>query len=401
MQTQQRMLKELVKAKVEGDNDIVNVEDLEFKDVEEDKGPDPYALEDVPGIGPVSQKALAKAGFYTTFQIVCKNPTWLKEVCNMDRNKANESFAYMKKKLIDAGLLNKQEFSAKTLLEERKKIPRLSTGSKKIDALLDGGLESGMITMLYGEEGAGKTQNSHNWVVQCLRPQSEGGFAEEGKELPNVLYIDTENTFRPERIVSILSGKKMIPSSIPTKLQKKLTDNKILLKEELKELQDAKDAMEKDSGDFLDHIIVQKASDATQQMALIQNAVASIYPMNIKLVVIDSGTALFRNAYLGRGNMKTRIDLMNEMVTDCKALAENCHVPVIFVNQIYNAPEEQYGLDPDKPYGGHIIGHSIPYFLKVMKSGATHRKMRVVKSPKDDQSDCKFDIVAGGIADVP
>jgi len=360
---------------------------------------DPYSLDDVPGLGPVSMKALAKEGFHNAFQVCCKNPTWLKEVTGMDRDKAAKAFDYMKKKLIEAGIFNKQEFSAAELLDIRETIPRLKTGCRSIDALLDGGIECDSIYEFFGKNGSGKTQNSHNFAVQCLRPKEDGGFAEEGKDLPVVLYIDTENTFRPERIVSILAGKGLI-TNISAKLRKKLDDLKVLTKDEQKELDEIRAKQKEEAKPYLDQIIVQKASDAMQQMKLIQNAISMVEPMNIRLVIVDSGTALFRSGYLGRGNMKTKFDLMNEMIADLKALAENGHLPVVFVNQVYNAPDETWGQDPDVPYGGNIIGHAIPYIIKLAKSGANHRLMRVVKSPKDDSNDGKFDIVEGGIGEI-
>lgn len=359
---------------------------------------DPYSLEDVPGLGPVSMKALNKEGFYNTFQVICKNPTWLKEVTGMERNKAAKAFSYMKQKLIDAGLINKQEFSATELLEEREKIKRLATGCNAIDHLLGGGVEAGAITEIFGENGGGKTQTGHTLTVQCLRPEADGGFAEEGKEMPTVLYIDTENTFRPERIVTILSGKGLI-SSIPEKIKKKLLENKILTADEISELDKSKTKQKEEAKKYLDQIIVQKASDAMQEMALIQNAISMIKNLNIKLLIVDSGTALFRSDYLGRGNMKSKFDLMNEMIHDLKAIAENSHIPVIFINQIYHKPDEMFGQDPDIPYGGNIIGHAIPYRIKVMKSGRKHQ-MRIIKSPMSDNIDCKFDIGESGLIDI-
>jgi len=374
-----------------------NLIEVEPDKVSKEKSIDPYSLEDVPGLGPVSMKALAKEGFHTSFQVICKNPTWLKEVTGMDRNKAADAFQYMKSKLIDAGILNKQEFSATELLELREKIPRLATGCKSIDNLLDGGIEFGSIYEFVGENGSGKTQNSHNFAVQALRPVKEGGSAEEGKELPTVIYVDTENTFRPERIVTMLAGKGMI-MDLPEKLKKKILENKVLTIDERKEYDSEKLKQKKEATKFLDQIIVQKASDAMQQMSIIQNIISLVETMNIKLVIVDSGTALFRSGYLGRGNMKTKFDLMNEMIADLKALAENGHIPVVFVNQIYHKPDEMYGADPDIPYGGNIIGHAIPYIIKLMKSGRQH-KMWIKKSPKDDNNDCKFQIDASGIID--
>merc|ERR1712124_79861 len=51
----------------------------------------------------------------------------------------------------------------------------LSTGSKDLDELLGGGIETGSITELYGEFRTGKTQLCHTLCVTCQLPLDQGG----------------------------------------------------------------------------------------------------------------------------------------------------------------------------------------------------------------------------------
>src|SRR3990167_1251498 len=368
------------------------------KPEKKEKEIDPLSLDDVPGLGPVSLKALARHGFYTTFQIICKNPTWLKEVTGMDRDKAGDAFTYMKNKLIVAGLISPQEMSASELLVYRESVERIAIGCNALDGLLRGGIEMGCVTEFYGENGAGKTQTSHTLAIQVQRPKAEGGMAEEGKDPPIVLYIDTENTCRPEMMMTILEGKKLI-SQTPAKIKEKLLGQKVLSVEEAGILKEVREKQKIEGAKYLDNIVVQKVSDALQQMNIIQNAIGLIKTLNVKLIIVDSGTALFRSDYLGRGNTKTKFDLMNEMIHDLKTIAVNGNVAVLFINQIYNKPDEMYGADPDIPYGGNVIGHPITYRIKLSKSGRFH-KAKIIKSPMWDIDDVKFDIGEGGIIDV-
>ncbi len=74
---------------------------------------------------------------------------------------------------------------------------QVTTGSKELDKLLNGGIETGSITELFGEFRTGKSQLCHTMAVTCQLPIDMGGA--EGK----CLYIDTEGTFRPERLLAV------------------------------------------------------------------------------------------------------------------------------------------------------------------------------------------------------
>lgn len=78
-----------------------------------------------------------------------------------------------------------------------KDIITISTGSSDLDALLGGGIETGSITEIFGEFRTGKTQLCHTLCVTSQKPLDQGGA--EGR----IIYIDTEGTFRPQKLVAI------------------------------------------------------------------------------------------------------------------------------------------------------------------------------------------------------
>lgn len=93
--------------------------------------------------------------------------------------------------------------SARTFHQMRSEVVMLTTGSKELDKLLGGGIETGSITEIFGEFRCGKTQICHTLAVTCQLPISQNGG--EGK----ALYIDTEGTFRPERLSAIAQRYNM------------------------------------------------------------------------------------------------------------------------------------------------------------------------------------------------
>lgn len=359
---------------------------------------DPLSFEDVPGLGPTKIAVLKKEGWTTTQEIICKTPMFLKEITGMDMIQAGEAFAYMKKKLTKAGIIGLQEMNAMELLRERQKIQRVSMGCKSLDRLLNGGVECKSITEFYGEKGSGKTQISHTLAIQVQRPIEEGGLKEPGKPPPIVLYIDTEGTCRPERFITILSGKKLI-SDYPEALKQKILDDKIFSPEERKLWDDTKKKLEKEAEKYLNNIQIQKATSTYQQFSLVRNAVQSMQHMNVKLIILDSGTALFRREFLERGVSKARSNLLNDMLGDLKLLALHYNIPIIFINQIYHKPDVSYGKDDVYAYGGNIVAHTVPYSIKLEKFIKTN-KATIMKSPYQANDEARFVVTYGGLSDV-
>lgn len=359
---------------------------------------DPLSFDDVPGLGPAKIKALNKEGWTTTIQIICKTPTFLKEITGMDKDQAGEAFAYMKKKLIIAKLIGKQEMSGTEAYQERMKIRRVSTGCRSIDRLLDGGIECKAVTEFYGENGSGKTQLAHVLCIQAQLPIDQGGLKEPGDKPSIVLFMDTENTCRPERFISILAGKKMIPD-FSSELKQKIIDDKLLTPEEQKEYDEVKKDQVIKSKKWLDHIEIQKASNAYQLFGYVQNAIQIAKELNILMIIVDSAVAPFRREYLERGTTKAKFNLMNEMIHDLKLLGENHNIPIVVINQIYHKPDQTFGKDDDIPFGGNIFGHAVTYRIKFEKFIKTH-KATFMKSPYQDNDEARFIVNQAGLSDV-
>ncbi len=150
---------------------------------------------------------------------------------------------------------------ATTLLSKRENIRRITTGSKNLDNLLQGGVESMSITEVFGEFRTGKTQLSHTLCVTAQMSKDNGGG--NGK----VAFIDTENTFRPERIKSIAERYGMDPA------------------------------------EALDNIIVARAYTVDHLNQLLMFAAAKMYEEEYSLLIVDSIMAPFRVDFSGRGEL--------------------------------------------------------------------------------------------------
>ncbi|MCZ6583066.1 MAG: hypothetical protein O6761_07855 [Thaumarchaeota archaeon] len=329
------------------------------------KDKDPLKLEDAEGLGPASIRLINEEGIDDTVSLVCKSATWLKNVTAMERDRAKKIIKGIKINLIKEGIIPDDDISAKELLKYRSTLPRIKTGCDSIDKLLNGGIESECITEFFGENGAGKTQMAHVLSIQVQRLVKDGGLAEEGKDKPTVLFLDTEGTCRPERLCEIAVCKKYVK-----------TDDEAL--------------------EFLDQVIVRKCYSADDLHQKIQESMSQIKDMNIKLIILDSATALFRSEYVGRGEGYAKFGLINEMLHDLKAIAENFRIPIVFINQIYHSPEPDYGAEHDRPFGGNVLGHAIPYRIHLKKSGKK-RVARIFKSPYNPNDDALYIITPSGI----
>ena len=110
------------------------------------------------------------------------------------------------------------------------------------------------MTEVYGEFGTGKTQLCH---TLCLMVQQESG----GGLTANAIYIDTENTFRPERLVSIAQARGF------------------------------------DSQKALENVIVAKAYNSAHQELIIDEAGSVIEDNNARLIIVDSAVAHYRRVH--------------------------------------------------------------------------------------------------------
>ena len=150
---------------------------------------DQKTLEDIPGVGPAIAEKLHEAGYNDMMSIAVASPADLAEKCDIGEKKAADIIEGAKLCADVGGFETGVE-----ILERRKSILKLSTGSRAFDELLGGGFESQAIVELFGEFGSSKTQLCFQLAVNATLPEDQGGLDSE------VVIIDTENTFRPERI---------------------------------------------------------------------------------------------------------------------------------------------------------------------------------------------------------
>ena len=310
-----------------------------------------YDLKDLPGVGDTTVKKLKDAGIVSIRTLALYPITKL-----MDEAGIGEKTA---QKIIKAAQdIEKMGFkSADIIWEKRKLLNRLTTNSSTLDEILVGGIEPGSVTEFYGEYRTGKTQIAHQLCVNVQLPYEEGGL--EG----NALYIDTEATFRPERIIQMAEAKDL------------------------------------DYNKTLQNIIVGRAYNSDHQVLLIQEANKIIKEKNVKLVIVDSIIGHFRSEYVGRGTLANRQQVLNGHIHDLLRLTEIFdELAVIFTNQVSSKPDVFYG-NPTVATGGHILAHGATIRVYLRKGKGEQRVAKIIDAPHLAEAEAVFSITEDGIKD--
>ncbi|MDW8041150.1 MAG: DNA repair and recombination protein RadA [Nitrososphaerota archaeon] len=309
------------------------------------------SLEDLPGVGPSTAQKLRELGFHTVESLAMATVREL-EPAGISEKKA---LAIINAARSSVGI---SFIRADELLRMRQNVLRLTTGSKALDKLLDGGLETQTITEFYGEYGSGKSQICHQLCVNVQLPPERGGLN------GAALYIDTENTFRTERIVQMAKHLGLDP------------------------------------GNVVKNIIYAEAYTSDHQMFLLENADEVIKENNVKLIIIDSLTAHFRSEYLGREMLATRQQKLNKHMHKLIRLARAFNAVAVVTNQVMAKPDMFFG-DAISPVGGHVVGHTSHTRIYLRK--ASHSPLRIarlVSSPYLPEGEEVFKITENGIEDV-
>jgi len=308
-------------------------------------------LEDLPGVGPATAQKLRELGFNTVESIATAA---IKEL---------EPAGISEKKALDViraarSTLSLTFMRADELMKIRQTVMRLTTGSRAIDEVLAGGLETQTITEFYGEYGSGKSQLCHQMCVNVQLPTERGGLN------GGALYVDTENTFRTERIVQMAQHLGLNPEEVIRK------------------------------------IIFAEAYTSDHQMFLLENADKVIKDNNIRLIVVDSLTAHFRSEYLGREMLAERQQKLNKHMHRLIRLARAFNAVAVVTNQVMAKPDVFFG-DAVHPVGGHIVAHTSHTRVYLRKSSrGPLRIARLVSSPYLPEGERVFKITESGVEDV-
>ena len=225
-------------------------------------------------------------------------------------------------------------------LEKRKRLVRITTGSKELDTLLGGGFESNSITEIFGEFRTGKTQ------------------------FGKAIYIDTEGTFIPEKLIPIAERFGLEPEEV------------------------------------INNVLYARAYNSDHQNKLLYQVCALMAESKFALLVVDSATALYRTDYNGRGELSARQMSLAKFLRNLQKIADEHKIAVVLTNQVVATVDGAgFGGNDKKPIGGHIMAHACQTRLYLRKGLKENRICKIYDSPSLPESEATFSITNEGIDD--
>lgn len=308
-------------------------------------------IEELPGVGKAIAEKLRDAGFIDIMSIAVAPEAALADSADIGVSTAKKIITAARKEADIGGFETGDQ-----IFERRSDLRKLSSGSKQLDDLLGGGLETQAITEAFGAFGSGKTQIGLQLAVNAGLPVEEGGLG------GHSIIIDTENTFRPERIIQMARAQDLDPQEV------------------------------------LKTIHVARAYNSSHQILLAENATEMCAEVPIKVIVVDSLTSHFRSEYLGRGALSERQQMLNKHMRTLLKTAEVYNLVVFVTNQVMAKPDTFFG-DPTAPIGGHIVGHNATFRLYLRKSKGEKRIARLIDSPNLPEGEAVFSVTENGVGD--
>ena len=308
-------------------------------------------ISDLPGVGPATAEKLRDSGYIDIMSIAVASPKELADAAEIGEASASKIILNARREA-DVGKFE----TGSALLEKRAKVGRIASGAKSLNELLGGGFETQSITELFGEYGSSKTQLAHQLCVTVQLPEEQGGL--DG----HAFFIDTENTFRPERIIQMA------------------------------------EAYELDADKTLERIHVARAYNSSHQMLLVEKVRELSKDVKARLLIVDSLTAHFRAEYVGRSALADRQQKLNKHMHDLMRWSDLNNGAVCVTNQVSAKPDAFFG-DPTRPIGGHIVGHTATFRIYLRKSKGPKRIARLIDSPHLPEGEAVFSVTDKGIRD--
>lgn len=312
-----------------------------------------FKLTDLPGIGAATAEKLAEAGYGNLMAIAVATPGEFADLVGMGEASAKKLINIARNKL-DMGFE-----SGEDLLKKREQVTKITTGSKALNALMGGGIETGAVTEVYGAYGSGKTSLAHQLAVNVTLPKDQGGA--EGI----AVWIDTEGTFRPEFIQKMAVARNVDPSKL------------------LKEFKGV------------------RAFNSDHQMLLAERIddLITKEKLPVKLVIVDSLMSHFRADFSGRGQLADRQQKLNKHLHVLLKLAHNYNIAVYITNQVMSKPDTFFG-DPTEAVGGHVLHHASTYRVYLRRGKKGTRVAKLVDAPALAEGEAIFEVTDEGIVDV-
>lgn len=309
-------------------------------------------ISDLPGVGPAAIEKLEAAGIYDLMGVAVMGPKELSEMAGLGEAAARKAIQ-ASRKMMELGFQDGMEFA-----EKRKEVRNITTGSKAMNDLLGGkGIETKAITEAFGAFGSGKSQLGFTLAVNVQLPLEKGGA--NGK----AVFIDTEGTFRPERISQIAEGIGANPEKV------------------------------------LKNIFVARAFNSDHQILLLDKITEMVKDGEpIKLLVVDSLTAHFRAEFSGRGQLADRQQKLNKYLHNIMKLAELHNIAVYVTNQVMSNPAQMFG-DPTTAIGGNIVGHASTYRIYLRRGKKGSRVGKLIDSPNLPDNEAIFFVTENGVTD--
>jgi len=336
-------------------------------------------LQQLRGVGSATADKLTDAGYNTVKSVAVASPGELSENAGVGDSTAEKIIRAARQEADVGGF----ETGAQ-LLERRQEIGKLKTLVPEVDEMLGGGMETQSITETYGEFGSGKSQFTHQLAVNVQLPTEHGGLEK------SAIFIDTEDTFRPERIAQMVKGLEgeILEDVVRRDLEGYDKDDVEALEldagiDDLSE--EAEEVLDDLVDEFLDRIHVAKAFNSNHQILLAEKARDMADDLEdtefpVGLLAVDSLTAHFRAEYVGRGNLANRQQKLNKHMHDILRVASLHNAAAVVTNQVQSNPDSMFG-DPTKPVGGNILGHTSTFRIYIRKSKKDKRIIKLVDAP--------------------
>jgi DNA repair protein RadA len=310
-------------------------------------------IEQLPGVGAATAEKLRDAGYINLMSIAVATPGELAEGVGMGEAAARKVINASRNNL-DMGFTSGVE-----LLNKRKKIIKISTGATSFDTMMGGGFESGGITECYGQFGSGKSALAHQLAINAL------DIDENGDPQGYTIWIDSENTFRPERVKQICEENDLDPLKI------------------------------------LENIKVVRGYNSDHQMMCAEKSEDLIKKdgLHVRLIIVDSLMTHFRSEFIGRGRLSDRQQKINKHMHTLMRLADIYNLVVYVTNQVMAKPDTFFG-DPTQAIGGNIVGHNSQSRIYLRRGKKGTRVAKLVDSPYLPDGEAIFQICDKGIKDV-